>query len=143
MSLTADTTKLERSTLFIGGEWVAPAGDGTIEVLDATTEQVIGHVPQGTPEDVDRAVAAARQAFETWSQVPVEERAEACAAIGAGLYHRQQEIAALISREMGMPVTLSQMIQAALPVMSFSTQPQLVSEVAWEERIGNSLVVRE
>jgi acyl-CoA reductase-like NAD-dependent aldehyde dehydrogenase len=75
--------------------------------------------------------------------VKPEDRAEACAAIGTGLYRRQQEIAELISREMGMPVGQSQMIQASLPVMSFLSQPQLVAELAWEERIGNSLVVRE
>src|SRR5436305_4365344 len=143
MTTTSQTETLERTTFFIGGEWTSPAGEGTIEVIDPTTEEVIGRVPEGTPEDVDRAVAAARQAFEVWSQVPVEERAEACAAVGNGLYQRQGEIAALISREMGMPIQLSNMIQAALPVMSFTSQPQLVVEVAWEEQIGNSLVVRE
>ncbi len=143
MTTTSQTETLERTTFFIGGEWIAPAGGETIEVIDPTTEEVIGRVPEGTPEDVDRAVEAAREAFEVWSQVPVEERAEACAAIGGGLYKRQEEIAALISREMGMPIQLSNMIQAALPVMSFTSQPQLVSEVQWEERIGNSLVVRE
>jgi acyl-CoA reductase-like NAD-dependent aldehyde dehydrogenase len=100
-------------------------------------------VPEGTPEDVDRAVAAAREAFEVWSRVPVQDRAEACAAVGQALYARQEEIAGLISREMGMPIQLSNMIQAALPVMSFTSQPQLVGEVQWEEQIGNSLVVRE
>ena len=143
MTTTSQTETLERTTFFIGGEWTSPAGEGTIEVIDPTTEEVIGRVPEGTPEDVDQAVAAARQAFEVWSQVPVEERAEACAAVGNGLYQRQEEIAALISREMGMPIQLSNMIQAALPVMSFTSQPQLVVEVAWEEQIGNSLVVRE
>jgi acyl-CoA reductase-like NAD-dependent aldehyde dehydrogenase len=143
MSTTTDINTLERTSFFIGGDWVSPAGSGTIEVVDPTTEEVIGRVPEGTPEDVDRAVAAAREAFEGWSQVPVQDRAEACAAIGNALYARQEEIATLISREMGMPIRLSQMIQAGLPVMSFTSQPQLVGEVAWEERIGNSLVVRE
>jgi aldehyde dehydrogenase (NAD+) len=141
--MTTTTTTLDRDRFFIGGAWIPPAGQETIEVIDPTTEQVIGRVPAGKPEDVDRAVNSAREAFETWSRVPVEDRAEACAAIGNGLYARQEEIATLISREMGMPVRLSQMIQAGLPVMSFSSQPQLVSEVAWEEKIGNSLVVRE
>jgi aldehyde dehydrogenase (NAD+) len=140
---TTDTTTLQRDKFFIGGEWTSPAGEGRIEVIDPTTEEVIGHVPEGTPEDVDHAVAAAREAFEVWSQVPVEQRAQACAAIGQALYGRQEEIATLISREMGMPIRLSQMIQAGLPVMSFNAQPQLVGEVAWEEKIGNSLVVRE
>jgi aldehyde dehydrogenase (NAD+) len=137
------TTTLERDRFFIGGAWIPPAGRDTIEVIDPTSEQVIGQVPAGTPEDVDHAVGSAREAFEAWSQVPVEERAEACAAVGDALYARQEEIATLISREMGMPIRLSHMIQAGLPVMSFRSQPQLVGEVAWEERIGNSLVVRE
>jgi aldehyde dehydrogenase (NAD+) len=143
MATTADTATIDRAELFIGGEWVAPAGAGRIEVLDPTTERVIGSVPEGTAEDVDRAVAAAREAFDGWSQLAPEDRAEACAAIGNALYARQQEIAELISREMGMPLAQSVMIQASLPVMSFLTQPQLVSELAWEEQIGNSLVVRE
>ena len=143
MTTTTDTTTLERTKFFIGGEWTSPAGEGRIDVIDPTTEEVIGHVPEGTPEDVDRAVAAAREGFEAWSQVPVQERAEACSAIGQALYARQEEIATLISREMGMPIRLSQMIQAGLPVMSFNSQTQLAGEVAWEEKIGNSLVVRE
>ena len=143
MATTADPKTLERTKFFIGGQWVAPTTAKTIEVIDPTTEQVLGSVPAGTPEDVDAAVAAAREAFEIWSQVAVEQRAEACAAVGNGLYARQEEIATLISREMGMPISQSNMIQAGLPVMSFSSQPQLVDEVQWEERIGNSLVVRE
>ncbi len=141
--MTTTTTILDRDRFYIGGAWIPPAGRETIEVIDPTTEEVIARVPSGTPEDVDRAVNSAREAFEAWSQVPVEDRAEACAAVGKGLYARQEEIATLISREMGMPIRLSTMIQAGLPVMSFSSQPQLVGEVTWEERIGNSLVVRE
>ena len=53
-----------------------PAGSGTIEVINSTTEEVMGSIPEGTAEDVDRAVAAAREAFESWSQTPVAERAE-------------------------------------------------------------------
>ena len=143
MSSTAETATIDRTELFIGGQWVTPAGTGRIEVFDPTTEAVIGSVPEGTPGDVDRAVAAAQEAFRAWSALQPEDRAEVCAAIGNALYARQQEIASLISREMGMPVAQSVMIQASLPVMSFLTQPQLVSELAWEEQIGNSLVVRE
>ena len=103
----------------------------------------MGRIPEGTPEDVDRAVAAARAAFETWSQTPLEERAELCAAIAGGLAARGDEIAALISQELGMPIELSTAIQAGLPTMTFGSMPQLVEEVAWEEQVGNSLVVRE
>src|SRR5260370_29091297 len=137
------TEPLERTTFVMGGEWTPPAGQDTIEVIDPTTEEVIGRVPEGTPEDVDRAVAAAREAFEVWSQVPVQDRAEACAAVGQALYARQEEIAALISREMGMPIQLSNMIQPALPLMSFTSQPQLAGEGQGEEQIGHSLGGRE
>src|SRR3954454_22691235 len=112
-----DQGPIVRDKLYIGGEWVEPSGDGTLEVIDSTTEQVMGRVPEGTAEDVDRAVAAARAAFEEWSQVPRDERAAACAAIGQGLAARSEEIAALISREVGMPIELATMIQAGLPTM--------------------------
>jgi len=129
--------------LYIGGEWVAPMGTGTIEVMDSTTEQAIGRIPEGTAEDVDRAVEAARAGFEAWRQVPVETRVDACTAISAALAERADEIAALVAAEVGMPLALARTIQAGLPAMDFGSQAQVASEVVWEERIGNSLVVRE
>jgi aldehyde dehydrogenase (NAD+) len=137
------TEAIVRDRLYIGGEWVEPAGSGTIEVVDSTTEQVIGRIPEGTPEDVDRAVQAARAGFEAWREVPVEQRVEACTAISAALAERADEIAALISAEVGMPLTLARTIQAGLPAMDFGSMAQVANEVAWEEEIGNSIVVRE
>src|SRR5215213_2149466 len=141
MAIASDA--LVRDKLFIGGEWVEPAGDGTIEVVNPTTEDVIGRVPEGTAEDADRAVRAARAAFAPWSQTPAEERAALCAAIGAKLAERGDELGALIPPEMGMPIGLSKMIQAGLPTVTFSSMPELVSEVKWEEEVGNSLIVKE
>jgi acyl-CoA reductase-like NAD-dependent aldehyde dehydrogenase len=139
---TAETL-IDRAELYIGGEWVAPAGSGTIEVVNASTEEVMGRIPEGTPEDVDRAVASARDAFGAWSETPAQERAQFCAAIAGKLQERQEEIGQLIAQELGMPLKLATMIQAGLPIMDMGSQPQLVEEVAWEEEIGNSLVVRE
>jgi aldehyde dehydrogenase (NAD+) len=136
-------TLIDRAELFIGGAWTPSSGDGFIEVVNASTEEVMGRVPEGTPEDVDRAVAAARGAFEVWSQVPVADRSELCAAVAVRLQDRAEEIAALVSSELGMPIKQSVGIQAGLPAMTFGSQPDLVGQVAWEERIGNSLVVRE
>src|SRR3954454_17977831 len=99
MAVAADA--LVRDKLYIGGEWVEPAGDGSIEVVNPTTEEVIGRIPEGTPEDADRAVRAARAAFESWSQTPAEERARVCAAIGQKLGERGEDLAALITSEMG------------------------------------------
>ena len=140
---THDADPIVRDRVYIGGEWVETSGDGTLEVTDSTTEQVMGRVPEGTPADVDRAVAAARIAFETWSQVPVHERAAACAAIGMRLAARGEEIAALEAREVGMPIELSVQIQAGLPTMDFMCMPEAAEQTEWEERVGNSLVVRE
>src|SRR5437764_5084532 len=134
---------IERDRFYIGGEWTPPAGDGTIEAIDATTEEVMGRVPEGTPEDVDRAARAARAAFPGWSATPLAERVEACTAISHGLAARADEIAAIVSREVGMPFGLSRTIQAGLPAMDFGAMAQAVDRIVWEEEVGNSLVVRE
>ena len=141
--LTHDVEPIHRDRLFIGGEWVEPSAGGSIEVIDSTTERVMGSVPEGTPEDVDRAVAAAREAFEAWSATSVAERSGLLRAVSASLAARGEQIAALISREVGMPYGLSQMIQAGLPAMTFGSMADLILEAELEERVGNSLVVRE
>jgi aldehyde dehydrogenase (NAD+) len=137
------TDALTRDRLYIGGEWVEPAGSGTLEVINPTTEEVIARVPEGTAEDADRAARAARAAFDSWSALSPYERAAYCEAIGAGLAARGDELAALITSELGMPIGLSRMIQAGLPAVTFSSMPELVEEIAWEEEVGNSLIVRE
>jgi aldehyde dehydrogenase (NAD+) len=141
MAIASDV--LVRDQLYIGGEWVEPAGEGSIEVVNPTTEEVIGRIPEGTAEDADRAVRAARAAFDSWSQTAPEERARLCAAIAEKLGERSEDLATLITTEMGMPIGLSRMIQAGLPQITFSSMPELVSEVAWQEEVGNSLIVKE
>ena len=121
---------LVRDRLYIGGEWVDPAGDGTIDVINPSTEEVVGRIPEGTAEDADRAVKAARAAFDSWSQTTPQERSDYMAAIGAKLGERGDELAALIATEMGMPLKLTRMIQVGLPTASFSLIPQLMGEVA-------------
>ena len=132
-----------RDKLYIGGEWVDPTGAETIDVVNASTEEVIGRIPQGTPEDVDRAVAAARATFDSWSQTEIVERAELVRAVAAGLAARRDEIAATISQELGMPIVQSTGIQAGLPTMTFTSVPDLLEDVVWREEVGNSVVVRE
>ena len=129
--------------IYIDGAWVASTGTGTIEVIDASTEQVCGSIPEGTAADVDRAVAAARAAFETWGLTSPEDRAKHIQAIAEGLEARQDELASVIAGELGMPLLYSQLIQAGLPVSNFKTHVELIEQVPWEETIGHSLVVRE
>jgi aldehyde dehydrogenase (NAD+) len=141
MATTADT--LTRDKLFIDGGWVEPAGSGTIDVVNPATEEVIGIIPEGTPEDADRALRAARAAFASWSVVDPHERAGLCAAIGAKLTERADELAVLITGELGMPLEQARAIQAGLPALTFSSMTDIVEEVAWQEEVGNSLIVRE
>ena len=141
MATAQDT--LTRDKLYIGGEWVEPDGSRMIDVINPATEEAIGRIPEGTAEDADRAVRAARAAFDSWSRLSPHERAGYCEAIGAQLTERGDELGALITSELGMPLGLSRTIQAGLPAMGFSAMPDLVEEIAWEEEVGNSLVVRE
>ena len=144
MSTAIEPAVLQHDRLYIGGEWVAPADhSATIEIINPATEQVIGHVPQGSADDAARAVAAARAAFDTWSQTSVAERAAFIEAIGFTLSERLEQVAALITQEVGMPISQSVGIQAGLPTMTFNAMPGLMADVPWEEEIGNSLIVRE
>ena len=132
-----------RDRFFIGGAWVAPSGKETIDVHDAGTGAVMGRVPLGDEKDVDRAVAAARDAFEAWSSTPSAERASYLEKISANLKARADEIARLIAQEVGMPIKLSARIQAGLPIANFANYAKLVREFQFEQRVGNSLVVRD
>ena len=76
---------------------MASSGTGTLDVVDSTTEAVIGTIPEGTAEDVDRAVAAARAAFPAWAATPVEERTALLNKVQEGLGARLDELADLIT----------------------------------------------
>ncbi len=143
MATATDQALHVHEKIYIGGEWVSSSGSGVLEVINASTEQVMGSVPEGTVEDVNKAVAAARAAFESWSQTPMQQRSDWMAKIAAALGARMDEIAALIAQEVGMPLKLSSMIQAGLPTTTFASMPQLLADTEWEEEVGNSLIVRE
>jgi acyl-CoA reductase-like NAD-dependent aldehyde dehydrogenase len=132
-----------RDALFVGGSWIRPDGEGTIEVVNAATEEVMGSVPDGSAVDVDRAVDAARRAFDGWSQASVDERAKVVERFGEALSARVPEVGTLVAQEVGMPISLSTVIQGALPAMVMGSYGPILREVAFEERIGSSLVVRE
>ena len=129
--------------IFINGEWSPSASTETIDVINPATEEVIGRIPACTIEDVDRAAIAAAAAFPAWSQTPLEERVDFIRKIASGIQLRIQEIATLIAREVGMPLKLATMIQARLPLTTFTNIPEAVKMVKWEEQIGTSMIVRE
>lgn len=135
--------------LYIGGELVAPAGTGTIDVINPYTEEVAGRVPDGTNADVDAAVAAARRTFDTtdWSTRPASERAEVLTKASALITSRMDELAALISTEMGSPLGWSIFGQVLAPTMVLDYYAGLGATYEFEETrpglFGPVLVRRE
>jgi aldehyde dehydrogenase (NAD+) len=129
--------------IYIGSEWVSSTGTDVFEVTNASTEEVLGRIPAGTPSDVDRAVKAAKSAFEAWSATSAPQRAAYLQKIQAGLVARTKEIAEIIAQEVGMPVGLSTAIQVGLPTLTFGINAQLLSSYKFDEEVINSVVVRE
>src|SRR5215211_4768742 len=134
---------LVKDKLFIGGQWIAPAGRETIDVHNAGNGEVMGRVPAGNEKDADAAVRAARAALESWSAMPSEKRAEFLEKISAGLKARADELAKTIAQEVGMPLKMSSRIQAGLPIANFANYAKLVKDFQWESKVGNSVVVRD
>jgi acyl-CoA reductase-like NAD-dependent aldehyde dehydrogenase len=143
MSVEQQSRPTVRDRLYVGGAWVEPDGSGTLEVVEASTEQPLGSVPEGTAEDARRAVAAARDAFDGWAATPVAERQRLLRAIADGLEARADEIARTVTAEVGMPLKLSRIIQAGLPIASFRMAADLLDEIALEEEAGTALIVRD
>lgn len=133
----------DHSKIYVDGAWIPSDGTGTIEVINAATEEVMGSIPEGTPSDVDKAVAAARKAFDSWSATPVDERQKYMVRLNGALQARSPEIAEVISGEVGMPTTWSNMIQAGLLAGNMQSYATLLDTFEFEHEIGHSLVVKE
>jgi acyl-CoA reductase-like NAD-dependent aldehyde dehydrogenase len=134
---------LNRDRLFLDGKWTPASGKNFIDVLNPATEEVFARIPQGTEADVEAAVTAAKKAFESWAALPVGERANCLSRLHQGLVERAEEIARTITTEVGMPLKLSRRIQAGLPVMVMESYAAMIGEFPFEEKIGNSLVLKE
>ncbi len=126
-------------TFFIGGEFVKPETDAIIDVVSPHTEQVIGQVPDASPADIDKAVAAARDAFDNgpWPRMSPEERGAALTRLSAALQARSAEIADVISSENGSPKSWSIMGQVFSSTMVLDTYAGLVTSYPFvQERAG-------
>ena len=128
--------------LYIDGAWVAPAGTGKLEVIDATTEQVFATIPEGVPADIDRAVAAAKAAFPGWSEESASERGKLLRRVAEELEARRDEIADVITHEVGMPKPLSAAIQVGTGISAFTLASELLATYEFEDD-RDGLVVRE
>jgi acyl-CoA reductase-like NAD-dependent aldehyde dehydrogenase len=133
----------DRTQLYVDGAWVASTGTSTIDVVNPATEEVVGRVAEGTPEDVDRAVRAARAAFDGWSATSVEERAKFLERLHEAMSARADEIARTITAEMGATAKHAELVQAGLPIATMAQYAKIATEYAFEETVGNSLIVKE
>jgi betaine-aldehyde dehydrogenase len=128
-----------RDRLFIGNEWVAPATEATIDVISPISEEVYARTPDGSPADIDRAVAAARDAFDNgpWPTMTPQDRADAIAALSQALQKRGAEIADVVTNENGAPASQSMGMQVFAATMVLDIYADIARSYPWsDERIG-------
>jgi phenylacetaldehyde dehydrogenase len=111
----------EQRKMLIGGDWVDSASGHTLDVYNPATEEVIAHVPAGNHEDIDRAVAAARRAFETqaWTRMTPSERGRIIWKIGDLILDNLEELAQLEALDNGKPITVVRAADAPLAADMF------------------------
>ena len=138
----------ERQFLFVGGEWIKPASSKRIQVINATTEEVLGSVPEGSDEDIDRAVNAARGAFRgsAWAACTPAERGAALGRFADAIEKRAAQLAQSVSLQNGMPITVAEQLESGYGVGVLRYYAGLASGLCAEETrpspLGSTTLVR-
>jgi aldehyde dehydrogenase (NAD+) len=128
---------------YIDGAWVPPAAPKTLDVINPATEAVAGRISLGGQEDVNRAVAAAKRAFETFGHSSREERLDLMHRIIAAYEKRMEEMAHAITEEMGAPIWLSKSAQAMIGLVHLKTAAGVLANYAFEHKRGSTNIVKE
>jgi aldehyde dehydrogenase (NAD+) len=128
---------------YIDGAWTDPVTPKTAEVINPATEAVSGHISLGSPADVDKAVAAARRAFATWSETSVKERLDLLEAIQAEYLRRERELGEAVTEEMGAPLSLGCGFHTLLGKGHLGTAIEVLREFKFEEQRGATMIRRE
>ena len=128
---------------YIHGQWVKAQSAETLPVHDSSTEEIMATVPDGTAQEAESAVLAARAALDGWSALSVEARAVYLDKVAAGLKARTDEMALAIAREVGMPLKMARAVQVGGPTWHWGNFAKVARNFEWEKKVGNSLVVRE
>ncbi|MDA9802494.1 aldehyde dehydrogenase family protein [Gammaproteobacteria bacterium] len=128
---------------YINGEWVLPLGSETIEVINPSNESVIGSISVGTKEDIDLAVASAKEAFKTFGFSSKEERIELLESIISEYEKRSEELAKTISEEMGAPLWLSNVAQVTSGLSHFKDTLEVLKTFEFEGTENNYLIRKE
>ncbi|OXR47033.1 Geranial dehydrogenase [Nocardia cerradoensis] len=138
-----------RREFYVGGTWVPPAGDERFAVISPSTEEAVGEVPVARTADIDRAVAAARTAFDDgpWPRLPPGERADTLARAAELLRKREADIAAVTVDEIGCPVSQSRQAQTGMVAALFDYYAELIRGFDFEHTVTagdrSGLVTRE
>ncbi|WP_374470287.1 aldehyde dehydrogenase family protein [Phenylobacterium sp.] len=128
---------------YIDGQWVDPVEMKTLDVENPATEEVVGRIALGSAADVDKAVKAARRAFESWSQTSREERLEVLQRILAEYQKRFGDLATAVTEEMGAPASLAQRAQVPAGMGHLATAAQILKDFKFEEDRGATMIVKE
>jgi aldehyde dehydrogenase (NAD+) len=128
---------------YIDGQWVDPVTPKTAEVINPATEEVSGTISLGSPADVDKAVAAARRAFETWGVTSVKERLDLLEAIQAEYLRRERELGEAVTEEMGAPLSLGCGFHTLLGKGHLATAIEVLRDFKFEEQRGPTIIRRE
>lgn len=128
---------------YIDGQWVNPVSPRSLEVINPSSEQAIARISMGSAADVDKAVAAARRAFESYSRTSREERLALLVKVLEVYQSRYGDFVQTISQEMGAPLWLSKAAQAAMGVAHLSSTIEVLKNFAFEHVQGSTAVVHE
>ena len=134
---------LEKLQFYIDGRWVDPVEPRSLDVINPATEEAYGRISLGSAADVDRAVAAARRAFESYSRTTREERLDLLRAVLAEFKKRHDDVAEAIMDEMGAPWGLARGAQALSGSQHIRAAIKALESYAFEEHLGTTNVVRE
>ena len=129
--------------LYINGEWVESSSGNYIDIENPATHEIFAKVPRGNADDVDKAVAAARSAFETWQYTPLAERVALMKKVQKGLSDRRSELIETITRELGSPVTVSAEVHTDPFLLEAAHYIEVAEHFQYEDRRSTSVVRRE
>src|SRR5712671_5874783 len=136
-------TMVNRMQFYIDGAWVDPVVKKSTPVVNPATEEAMYEVALGSKADVDKAVTAARRAFETFSQTSREERIALLTKIVEVYKSRTKEIGAAVSDEMGAPLPMAERLQAGAGLGHIASTLEVLKNYHFEETVGSAVVVRE
>src|SRR5258708_27385516 len=142
-SLKSEDVMVNRMQFYSDGAWVDPAIKKTFGVVNPATEEIMYEIAVGSKADVDKAVVAARLAFETYSTTSRDERVALMEKIIEAYKARMKDIAIAISDEMGAPMTLAERAQAAAGLGHLASTLDVLKNYEFEEKLGNAVAVAE